>query len=161
MFETPKRLPPSKRHDHKIKLTDESQTVKIRPYRYFAVQKNEIERIVAEMKEIGIIQDSHSLFASSVIFVKKKDGSWRLCIDYRQLNNITIKDKFPIPLVKELLDELAAARFFFKLDLRSSYHQIRMNEVDIHKTAFRTHHDHYEFLVMPFGLTNALSTFKG
>ena len=161
LFETPKRLPPPKRHDYKIKLTDEGQTVKIRPYKYFAVQKDEIERIVAEMKETGIIQDNHSSFSSLVVLMKKRDESWRLCVDYWQLNNITVKDKFPIPLVEKLLDELAATRFFSKLDLRSGYHQIRTNEADIHKTTFRTHHDHYEFLVMPFGPTNAPSTFQG
>jgi hypothetical protein len=160
VFSEPTTLPPPRALDHAITLDSTAQPMNSRPYRYSPLQKDEIERQVAEMIRAGVVTPSMSPFASPVLLVKKKDGSWRFCVDYRKLNSLTIKNKFPLPIVDELLDELAGTKFFSKLDLRAGYHQIRMRSEDEQKTAFKTHHGHFQFRVMPFGLSNAPATFQ-
>lgn len=138
-FEEPKDLPPRRPIDHQIHLVQGSDPINVRPYRYPYFQKDVMEAMVKEMLDRGYIRHSSSPYSSPVLLVKK-DGSWRFCVDYRALNAITIRDRFPIPTIDELLDELGAAVVFSKLDLRTGYH--------------------YEFVVIPFGLSNSPSTFQ-
>lgn len=153
-------LPPKRAVDHQIPLVPGAEPVKVRPYRYSPIQKSEIEKQLKQMLSQGVIRPSASPFASPVLLVRKKDGTWRFCVDYRYLNAITVKHKYPMAVVDELLDELAGSQWFTKLDFRSGYHQIYMVAGEKYKTTFRTHNDMFEFLVVPFGLTNAPATFQ-
>jgi hypothetical protein len=137
VFAEPKGLPPRRQYDHAIALEPDARPPNSKPYRYSPLQKDEIERQVHDMLRSGVITHSMSPYAAPVLLVKKKDGSWRFCIDFRRLNLVTIKNKFPLPIVDELLDELAGAQLFSKLDLRAGYHHIRMRAKDEEKTALR------------------------
>lgn len=132
----PMKMPPNREIEHTIEVKAGSDPVNIKPYRYPHDQKTEIERLIQDLLKCGIIAKSKSPYAAPVVLVRKKDGSFRLCIDYRGFNKITIKNKFPIPFIDEMLDEPHGARYFSKLDLRSGYYQIRIRLEDIPKTAF-------------------------
>ena len=160
VFESmPKQLPPRREHDHAIELIPGSQPPSKSAYRLSSSELDELRKQLDTLLAHGFIRTSKSPFGAPMLFVRKKDNSMRMCIDYRSLNQITIKNKYPLPRVDELLDRLAGAKYFTKIDLQSGYHQIRMKDEDIHKTAFRTRYGSFEFLVLPFGLTNAPSTF--
>jgi hypothetical protein len=155
----PATLPPQRDVDHHIELTQSSPPT-LRPvFRMSPGELDELKKQLDELKQAGFIQPSKSPFGAPVLFVKKKDGTMRMCVDYRDLNRITVKNRYALPRVDELFDRLLGAKFFSKIDLRSGYHQVRIHAEDIHKTAFRTRYGHYEFLVLPFGLTNAPATF--
>ena len=160
LFQEPTNLPPSRSITHHIHLFPGSNPVNIRPYRYPHCQKTELKNQVSTILDASLIQLSQSPFSSPVLLVKKKDNNWRFCVYYRALNVITVKDRFPMPTINELLDELGKSSWFSKLDLCQGFHQIRMVEEDMHKMTFRTHQGHYEYKVMPFGLCNVLATFQ-
>ena len=155
----PPGLPPSREVDHKIELIPGSSPPSRPTFRLSATELVELKTQLEGLVKAGFIRPSLSPYGAPILFVKKKDGTMRMCVDYRALNNITIKNSYPLPRVDELFDRLQGAKFFSKIDLRSGYHQIRIAEGDESKTAFRTRYGHYEFLVLPFGLTNAPGTF--
>jgi hypothetical protein len=129
------------------------------PYKMASSELKELKEQLQKLLDKGFIHPSISRWGAPVLFVKKKDGSMRMCIDYQELNKVMIKNRYPLPRIDDLLDQLQGARVFSKVDLRSGYHQVRVKEKDIPKTAFRTRYGHYEFLVMSFGLTNASAVF--
>ena len=155
----PDRLPPKRNIDHAIELTPGTEPPSRPIYRLSYEETNELKKQLADLLKKGYIQPSTSPFGAPVLFVHKKDGTLRLCVDYRALNKNTIKNRYPLPRIEDLMDRLVGAKYFTKIDLYSGYHQIRIKEADISKTAFRTRYGHYEFLVLPFGLTNAPATF--
>lgn len=152
-------LPPARHCDHKIELVSGSSATFSATYKMSPLELDELKKQLDDLIEHGFIQPSKSPYGAPVLFVKKKDGSMRLCIDYRALNKITIKNRYPLPRIDELLDRLYGAKYFSIIDLRSGYYQVRIAEGDVEKTAFRTRYGHYEFKVLPFGLTNAPATF--
>jgi hypothetical protein len=160
VFEEPTALPPHREYDHTIPLLSNVVPVNARPYRYSPLHKDEIEKQVKHLLQTGLISPSTSPSASPVLLVQKKDRTWCFCVDYRRLNSITTKNKFPMPLIEEILDELHGSKFFSRLDFRAGFHQVRMSAEDEFKTAFKTHHGRYQFKVMPFGLCNAHATFQ-
>ena len=129
------------------------------PHRMEPVELQELRVQIQELLDKGFIRPSTSPWDASVLFAKKKDKTLRLCTDYRQLNRVTIKNRYPLPRIDDLFDQLRGARVYSKIDLRTGYHQLRVRETDIPKTAFRKRYGHFEFTVMPFGLTNAPAAF--
>jgi hypothetical protein len=145
VFELPKGLPPTRDCDHHIDLLPGAQPFHMRPYRYAPALKSKIERQVDEMLTSGIIQPSQSEFSSSVILVKNKYNTYQFCVDYRHLNALTVKTRFPVPIIDEFLDELHGAAWFSTLDLQAGFHQMCMAPQDQHKMAFHTHHGNSNF----------------
>ncbi|MCO5605966.1 hypothetical protein L7F22_060152 [Adiantum nelumboides] len=157
----PGELPPKRGDDdHAIELIPGSSLPNKPPYRVSQAQQEEIMRQVNELVEKGMVRPSSSPFCSPILLVHKKDGTYRMRVNYRALNKITIKNRFPVPCIEDLFDKLQGSTYFSRIDLKSGYHQIRIVNEDILKTAFCTTFGLYEYLVMPFGLTNAPATFN-
>nr|GEU84109.1 hypothetical protein [Tanacetum cinerariifolium] len=152
-------LPPARPVEFQIDLIPGATPVAQAPYRLAPSKMKELSEQLQELFDKGLIRPSSSIWGSSVLFVKKKDGSFRMCIDYRELNKLTVKNRYPLLRFDDLFDQLHGSSIYSKIDLRSGYHQLRVREQDTPKTAFQTRYGHYEFQVMPFGLTNAPAVF--
>jgi len=159
VFQEPKGLPPKNGIVHDIILQQDVPFPNIGMYRLCALENAKIKKQVQELLEKGFIRPSTSPCGSPIILVRKKGGSWRMCIDYRALNKITMKTRYPLPHIDDLLDQLKEVVYFTKLDLHSGYHQVRVTKKDAWKTVFKTKQGLYQWLVMPFFLTNAPATF--
>ena len=153
------RMPPDREIEFAIELAPGTAPIAKRPYRMAANELAEVKRQIEELESKGYVRPSSSPWGAPVLLVKKKDGSERMVIDYRALNEVTIKNKYPLPRIDDLFDQLKGARVFSKIDLRSGYHQLKIRSEDIPKTAFSTRYGLYEFTVMSFGLTNAPAFF--
>ncbi|KAH0679850.1 hypothetical protein KY284_020935 [Solanum tuberosum] len=152
-------VPPEREINFGIDVLLDTSLISIPPYRMAPAELKELKEQLKDLLDKGFIRPSVSSWGAPVLFVRKKDGSLRMCIDYRQLNKVTIKNKYPLPKIDDLFNQLQGASCFSKIDLRSGYHQLKVRECDISKTTFRTRYGHYEFLVMSFGLTNAIAAF--
>ncbi|KAL0540047.1 hypothetical protein IC582_024275 [Cucumis melo] len=152
-------LPPHREVEFAIELEPGTVPISRAPYRMAPAELKELKVQLQELLDKGFVRPSVSPWGAPVLFVKKKDGSMRLCIDYRELNKVTVKNRYPLPRIDDLFDQLQGATVFSKIDLRSGYHQLRIKDEDIPKTAFRSRYGHYEFIVMSFGLTNAPAVF--
>ncbi|KAJ9552882.1 hypothetical protein OSB04_016927 [Centaurea solstitialis] len=152
-------VPPERQVEFGIDLIPGAAPVAKAPYRLAPPEMKELSNQLEELLGKGFIRPSSSPWGAPILFVKKKDGSMRMCIDYRELNKLTVKNRYPLPRIDDLFDQLQGAAWFSKIDLRSGYHQVKVREEDVQKTAFRTRYGHFEFVVMPFGLTNAPAVF--
>ncbi|GJR16963.1 putative reverse transcriptase domain-containing protein [Tanacetum coccineum] len=152
-------IPPTQQVEFRIDLVPSATPVARAPYRLAPSEMKELAEQLQELTDKGFIRPSSLPWGALVLFLKKKDGSFKMCIDYKELNKLTVKNRYPLPRIDDLFDQLQGSSIYSKIDLRSGYHQLRVREEDIPKTAFRTRYGHYEFQVMPFGLTNAPTVF--
>jgi hypothetical protein len=159
MFQEPKALPLKRAIQHEIQLQQDCPLPNIGMYMMSVMENAKNKKQIQELLDKGVIMPSTSPCGSQIVLVPKKDGTWHMCVDFRALNKIAVKNRYPLPRIDDLLDQLKDAKYFTKLDLRSGYHRIRIVEGDTWKTTFKTKQGFFEWMVMPFGLCNAPTTF--